>query len=242
MPTPVKIPAIIETIVQHTNSVKSFIMKPLKPCPNFRPGQFLHFAIDEYDPSFNWPESRVFSIANSPTRKDYLKITFSTKGVFTRRMFNEVQIGNRVWLKLPYGSFTFPEDNTEFIFIAGGTGVTPFISFLEYAIDKQLANNITLYYGVRTPAHIIFTKLLSECQKRLNQFQLQLFIEEGSAKESFDNTGKGKLPINQILNNAEITKDSLFYLSGPLQMIHIFKLAMMQRGITDERIKIDEWE
>ena len=69
MSTPVKLPAEVENIIHHTDGVKSFIMKPLKPCPNFKPGQFLHLAIDEYDPSFHWPESRVFSIANSPLVK-----------------------------------------------------------------------------------------------------------------------------------------------------------------------------
>ena len=139
MPTPIKLPAEVENIFHHADGVKSFIMKTSKPCPSFKPGQFLHLAIDEYDPSFHWPESRVFSIANSPTRRDKLRITFSVKGDFTERMYSEVKKGDVLWLKLPYGSFSFPEKSgTEIILIAGGTGITPFISFLEYAIDEKI--------------------------------------------------------------------------------------------------------
>ena len=82
MPTPIKLPAEVETIIQHTEDVKSFLMLPLKRCPNFKPGQFLHLAIDQYDPSFHWPESRVFSIANSPTRRDKIILWCSVSGVF----------------------------------------------------------------------------------------------------------------------------------------------------------------
>jgi len=94
MPTPIKLPAEIENIIYHAVGVKSFIIEPLRPCPNFRPGQFLHLAIDEYDPSFHWPESRVFSIASAPTRRDKLRITFSVKGKFTQRMYEDVKIGD----------------------------------------------------------------------------------------------------------------------------------------------------
>lgn len=242
MPTPVKIPAIVETTMQHTNSVKSFIMKPLKPCPNFRPGQFLHLAIDEYDPSFHWPESRVFSIANSPTRSNNIKVTFSVKGTFTNKMFNKVKSGDRVWLKLPYGSFTFPEDNRELVFIAGGTGITPFISFLEYTIDKKLTNKIMLYYGVRSPEYVIFNNLLHECQRQLDQFKLQLFVEDGSKIKDFDKVRKGMLSVNQILEYTEVKENTLFYLSGPPKMIQIFKKMMMEKDISEEKIRVDEWE
>jgi NAD(P)H-flavin reductase len=240
--TPVKIPAIIKEIIQHTSDVKTFIIKPVKPCPNFKPGQFLHLALDEYDPSFNWPESRVFSIANSPTRRFNLKITFSVKGKFTSRMFNEVNIGDKVWIKLPYGSFSFPEDQKKLVLIAGGTGMTPFISFLEYAIDKEMDNQIFLYYGVRTPNHVIFSHLLKECQRKLTHFKLYLFIEEGPDFNEFERVSKGILPIQYILDNTRASDNILFYLSGPPQMNHSFKQSMIQRGIATEKIKVDEWQ
>lgn len=107
MSIPVKIPAKVIFVTKHTSDVCSYVLKPEKICPKFRPGQFLHLAIDTYDPSYPWPESRVFSIANSPTRKETIKITFAVKGRFTKRMYNELKEGDIIWLKLPYGDFTF---------------------------------------------------------------------------------------------------------------------------------------
>jgi len=242
MATPRKIPAIIETIIQHTENVKSFIMTPKKPIPRFKPGQFLHLALDPYDPSFNWPESRVFSIANSPTRNREIRITFAIKGNFTKRMFDEVKESDNVWLKLPFGSFTLPDKDNPVILIAGGTGITPFVSFLEYALDKQLNNTIDLWYGVRSSKHIIFDTLLTECQKKLPNFHLHLSLEDFIKLDHFRDIKEGMLSIESIYEQIEAEKGPVFYLSGPPQMIQIFQKALYQKGIKEGNIKVDAWE
>ena len=124
------------------------MLQPQKRCPRFNPGQFLHLALDPYDPSCQWPESRVFSIANSPTRRDKIKITYAVKGKYTSRKYNEIKKYDLVWIKLHYGTFTFDYTAENIVLIAGGTGITPFVSFLEYAIDKNIQLNNWLYYGI----------------------------------------------------------------------------------------------
>jgi len=90
VPTPIKLAAVVEIITHHATDVKSLTLRPLKRCPRFKAGQFLHLALEEYEPGFHWPESRVFSIANAPTRSETLKLAFAVKGKFTRRMFDEL--------------------------------------------------------------------------------------------------------------------------------------------------------
>jgi ferredoxin-NADP reductase len=96
VPTPLEILATVDMILQYTEMVRSFIVTPKKPVPRFKPGQFFHYALDSYDPRSNWPEPRVSSIANSPTRCRTLEITFAVKGEFTRRMFGEVKEWDQV--------------------------------------------------------------------------------------------------------------------------------------------------
>ena len=76
--------------------------RPLEKKIKFKPGQFLHLALDEYDPSFPWPESRCFSMQSSP-EDEVIRITFSVKGRYTARMVEELHLGKIVSLKLPYG-------------------------------------------------------------------------------------------------------------------------------------------
>jgi len=242
MPTPVKLPAKVDTIIPHAEGVKSFIMRPMRKCPNFKPGQFLHLAMDEYDPSFHWPESRVFTIANSPTRRDKMRVTFSVKGKFTQRMYDEIETGDVLWIKLPYGSFSFPDDDTDVFLIAGGTGITPFVSFLEYAIDNQINTKIKLYYGVRSPEYLIFESLLHTCERKLKYFKCRIFIEKNSGITTFYSINKGMLSIQTIL--ADITKNlnAIYYLSGPQQMIIDFRKELVGNGILENKVMIDEWE
>ena len=242
MPTPVKLPAEVKNLIHHADGVKSFIVKPLKPCPNFKPGQFLHLAMDEYEPSFHWPESRVFSIANSPTRRDKLRITFSVKGKFTERMYSDVKTGDVLWLKLPYGSFSFPDIESEIVLIAGGTGITPFVSFLEYAIDKKTNTKISLYYGVKSPEYLIFDSLLNECKSALKYFKCHIFFETNVNRNTFDIISKGMLSIQTILYDTNVDGNAIYYISGPQQMILSFMKKLMKAGILENKIIIDAWE
>ena len=242
MPTPIKVPAKVASIIQHTEDVKSFVMLPLSRCPTFKPGQFLHLAIDQYDPSFQWPESRVFSIASSPGQFTEITITFSVKGKFTRRMFDEVKNGDLVWLKFPYGSFLFIDDKADIILIAGGTGITPFVSFLKHSIKNKLDTNISLYYGVRSPEYLIFDSLLQECQKKLKNYKHHIFFEADSEKNEFDVVSNGRLSIETILIDTVGNDNAIYYLSGPQKMILNFKKQLLKSGLSENKIIIDEWE
>ncbi|MGB9599006.1 MAG: hypothetical protein ACPL7I_00520, partial [Myxococcota bacterium] len=87
MPNPVKIRCRVDEVIYHSDSVSSVFLVPDKKIPKFLPGQFLHFTLDEYDPSTGfWPESRVFSIASAPV-ENRIRITYSVKGRFTKRMY-----------------------------------------------------------------------------------------------------------------------------------------------------------
>jgi len=242
MPTPRKIPAVIETIHQHADNVKSFIMRPEKAVPKFKPGQFLHLALETYDPSSHWPESRVFSIANSPTRCQTLRITFAVKGKFTSQMFYDVKEQDQVSLKLPYGNFTFLGENEPYVFVAGGTGITPFASYLEYAIDQKLPKAIDLWYGVRSVDHVIFGELLSECQAKLSRFHLHLFLENPAPHLPFPDVKTGILPIKIILEQSQKKGNPIYYISGPPLMIKDVRGLLMDSGLKDDRIRVDAWE
>ena len=97
-------------VTDHGERVYTVELEPRLPVPQFKPGQFLHLAIDPYDGAGFWPESRVFSIASSPRERDRLTITYAVKGAFTTRMERELVPGASVWVKLPYGEFVIDPD------------------------------------------------------------------------------------------------------------------------------------
>lgn len=242
MATPIKVPAIVQRVVRHTDSVSTLFLRPLKACPRFRPGQFLHLAIDPYDPSFQWPESRVFSIATSPTRRESIRITFAVKGAFTARMFDQLCEGREVWLKLPYGSFTLPEDETPVVLVAGGTGITPFLSYLEYAVDHRLTNKIELHYGVRAPEFFLGIETLREAAEALSAFTAYYYTEDGRSPDTVTVAGAGLIPIRDVVRAAQPGTKPLYYLAGPPEMISSFRQFLRDEGVVEKHIMVDDWQ
>ncbi|MGC8728545.1 MAG: hypothetical protein ACP5SD_04675, partial [Elusimicrobiales bacterium] len=104
MLNPKKYQSIVEKIKNYGEGVYSVLFK--MPCKvKFKPGQFLHLALDEYDQTTGyWPESRVFSISSAPNT-DMVEIVYSVKGFYTKRMSDELSEGKKVWIKMPYGDF-----------------------------------------------------------------------------------------------------------------------------------------
>jgi NAD(P)H-flavin reductase len=242
MAAPRKIKAIISEIRYFKYGITFFRLKTEIGC-KFKPGQFLHLAIDPYDPSFNWPESRVFSIANSPARNDQIEILVSPKGRFTQRMIKELKVGSEVWIKLPFGIFDFRDSiNSSVILIAGGTGVSPFISFLESLADTPVPyKNLRLVYGVRDPELIVFDGFLSECSTSLPRFKLDIFCEKEEVHTPFKIT-KGIIPVDQIVGESIQLPDPVFYLSGPPAMILQFETSLKNAGIPENKVLFDKWE
>ncbi len=239
-----KIPVTVIEIIPYSENVKLFRLEPQKKGIQFKAGQFLHLAIEPYDPSYNWPESRVFSIANSPTRVSTVDILVSRIGSFTKALFENVRLGDELWIKLPYGIFNFDESiDHDTVLIAGGTGISPYISFLQYAIDKNLNPAIHLNYGVRNTELVIIDNLIREAKSKLINFNYRLYIEEnnGNSLEGLE-FGKGQLPVKNIVEESLKLNSPIFYLSGPPKMITAFELELKKQGANAHQIKYDKWE
>jgi ferredoxin-NADP reductase len=154
-------------------------------------------------------------------------------------MLHEAVPGANVWLKLPYGSFTLEDNGRPKVLIAGGTGITPFVSFLEYIVDTKAVSPISLFYGVRSPELIIYGELIEECRERVEDFFSTVFVEQDREPGSLFRIGR--LDIKQILAELTHVESADFYLSGPLEMVRSFKSALQTQNIEASRILIDDW-
>jgi ferredoxin-NADP reductase len=249
MANPIKIRAKVSNIKTHDTGIFTLTLSPEKKIPRFKPGQFLHLTVDEYDPAGGfWPESRVFSIASSP-KSDTVEIIYSVKGSYTKRMCREISEGKIVWLKLPYGDFSIEamvKPHQDIILVAGGTGISPYISYLQYAHESNevLSKKIRLIYGVRKPEHILYPTLLASCCSTLHDFGLDLFIETGEYPGVLPGakTFSSMITLSHLQELQKTFCDPVYFLSGPPAMIQTFKAGLLSVSINPYNIKIDEWE
>jgi len=235
MALPVHFNAEVARIVKHSPDVVTYELRYCDKRPRFKPGQFVHLALEEYDPSSHWPESRVFSIASGPSRRDAMTITVSRQGRFTSRMIDEIAEGRVLSLKGPYGEFMIrPRDAADrIVLVAGGTGITPFCSFMEEISQNIPANGIWLFYGARSAGLLIYRKLADGCMSATAMFKARYYAEDVD----------GRLSIASIIKDLGGTAGCTFYLSGPRAMIDSFKSGLEQgHGVAPERVVIDAWE
>jgi len=224
-----KYPAKVLKIQDPVDGIHSVEFESLDKRFKYESGQFLHLALDDCDPSENWPESRCFSIQSSPEEEN-IRITYSVKGLFTNRMQEELKSGMQVVLKLPYGDL-FSQDHNKIntVFIAGGTGITPYLSLFTNASFNFYLKPV-LYAGFRNENYNLY----------LNELELAKKINKGLEVQFVYENKDGLLDIEKIYLKSY--KDSTFFISGPLEMIRLFKSYLLNQGISSVQIKTDDWE
>lgn len=239
MAAPRKLCTTVSAIHSYGPGVYEVVLTSQKAIPRFRSGQFLHLALDPYDPTDHWPDSRVFSIASTPASRTELRILYSVKGSFTQRMQTELEPGKEVWVKLPYGEFRFESNpDTRIVLIAGGTGLSPFLSYLQE--NDFTENKVHLFYGVASPKYLVAKDTLDNIARQHKNFRIDVFIEHDGAEES--GAHLGQLSLDTISTCLEDDTPSLYYLSGPPAMIRTFREGLISRGIASETIRVDDWD
>lgn len=219
----------IVSITNLVNGVYTIEMEPINGKFRYAPGQFLHIALDEYDPSMAWPESRCFSMQSSPKEKT-LKITYAVKGEFTREMADKFKVGTEVWIKLAYGDlFTQNHNKKKTVFISGGTGITPFLSLFTDSSFSEYENP-KVYMGFRDQSLQVYNKEIELTQKNNPSAYLKCIYQDTD----------GIIDIAQILSDNDVS--SSFFISGPPAMIKDFKNYLLTNGVKEENINTDDWE
>jgi ferredoxin-NADP reductase len=234
-----KLDCVVERVVAHGERVYTLSLRPERRVPRFRAGQFLHLALDPYDPSGFWPESRVFSIASPPAERDRVRITYAVHGRFTERMENDLVEGRQVWIKMPYGDFVI-DGRSDVMLFGGGTGITAFTAFLA-DLPGAAQQTVTLAYGARTKPLLIYRDLVERCARRLPSFQVAYFVEQTGEGEPAA-VVTGRISVDAVWPRLSKPFDTSYYISGPPPMLKAIGDDLRARNIAAEAIHIDAWE
>jgi ferredoxin-NADP reductase len=248
MSMPRKIRCTVENLINHGGRVYTVDLVPAASVPPFRPGQFLHLTVDDYDPAGFWPESRVFSIASPPSDPKRIRICYSVKARYTTRMEQTLRTGADVWVKMPYGDFVINPAN-DAVLLAGGTGISAFTAFIE-ALQPGNPRNVCLVYGAREPALLLFRDMLLEQLRKVPSFHLLFFTETGNGEFTGEKAVLpkppqcliGRIDLEQVWSRADQPASSVFYLSGPPVMLATLSEQLLTRGVPADRIRTDAWE
>jgi ferredoxin-NADP reductase len=235
---PQKVPCKVAEIIPHGERVYTVLLRPQARLPRVAAGQFLHLALDAYRPGDFWPESRVFSIASSPSQTDLLRITYAVKAAFTTRMETELAVGGEVWVKLPYGEFIVARDR-DVCLLAGGTGITAFTAFLD-DLPADHPHEVHVFYGARTPDLLIYRSLVERFAQRCRKARLYLYAEQIDGAD--DAVHCGRLDVVKITCHLVHADRLTYYVAGPPAMIRAATAQLPSLDVPSSHIMVDAWE
>jgi ferredoxin-NADP reductase len=224
----------VTDIIQETPTTKTFRFERTDgPLPPFRPGQYVNLFVD-VDGVLT---SRPYSIS-SPPGAGFLELTVRDKqgGFVAPYLLNEVQVGDELETTGPAGSFYHEPliDGEDLVFLAGGSGITPFMSIIRDAVQHQRSLNVHLLYGSRVPEDVIFRDELAELAAEHTNLHYSLVISEPPP----DYEGlSGFLSTDLIHERVGDPSGKTFYVCGPNLMYGFCLAALTEIGVPQHKIK-----
>lgn len=201
------------------------------PIFNFTPGQYATLAFrDAHGRLFL---DHPFSIASAPTNTKEIQFGIKIFGNFTQNL-SALEPGSPVTVNGPFGTFVFNEHKHQnLVLIAGGIGITPFISAVRYATDRKLSNKITLFYSVRTIADATFYNELVALAKENPNFT---FVPTVTKEEPPHDVEKGFITPEMISRYVTAPQSATFMLCGPPKFMEAMQKGLRSLGVAQKRI------
>ena len=159
--------------------------------------------------------SRPYSIASSPREALANKLVLGVEdaGFFSGYLCREAKPGDRFVMSEPSGEFHYEtlRDKKHIVCIAGGSGITPFVSMAKSMAEGDEAYEMTLFYGARTEQQLAFRDELDALtEKGLNV----VYVLSDEVRDGFEH---GFVSAALIEKYADI-RESTFFLCGPQAM------------------------
>lgn len=204
----------------------------------FKPGQYIFVNL----PKLNYPDERglkrQFSINNDPSLKNQIIITTRLSDSGFKKTLNELPAGADVELGPIAGAFVLPEDTSRpLVFIAGGIGITPFMSMLSHILKEKLPYKITLIYSNRNQASAAFLDELQQLSTQLSGFKLVLSMTDDPSWSGEKRKVDAEF-IKEYFPNAD---KSLYFVVGPPAMVDAVQRSLLEAGIDISNIKIENF-
>ena len=232
---PPKLGLRVSTILEETSSTKTFrLVSQNNYLPPFQAGQYIALFLEVS----GIRTSRPFSISSPPNQTGYYDITVRRveNGLVSNHLLDNVKKGDTFESSGPSGTFVYNpivHDST-MVCIAGGSGITPFMSMIREITDRGLDRTVYLFYGNKDLNDIIFHGELTRMSNNFSNFFYIPVIENASE----DYTGVCGLISSQILKKTlKDLSNKSFFLCGPKGLYDFCLPALDSLDVPNRKIR-----
>jgi glycine betaine catabolism B len=226
---PGKLPVRCVQVIDETHDVKTFrfVADPPKLF-RYYPGQFVTFEI----PIDGNIVRRSYTISATPSRPHAVSVTVKRveNGQISNWLHDNLRPGSTLFLNGPNGTFTcIPDDAGPFLFLSGGSGITPVMSMSRWLSDTTPDADILFLHFARSPDDLIFAHELQLMERNLPGFRCQFVCSQ--AGEGSGWTGPtGRISPESLTQLVPDLKSRSVYLCGPVPFMDAARGMLEQLG------------
>ncbi|GLU31453.1 FAD-dependent oxidoreductase [Trinickia caryophylli] len=205
---------------------------------DFKAGQ----AIDLILPESGQPDARhTFSIVSAPF-EDKVAIATRMRDTPFKRALRMLMAGSPARIEGPFGSLTLHKETRHAaVLIAGGIGITPFLSMIRQAAHDQSPQYLLLVYSNRRPEDAPFLSELTQLERVNSNFRLVATMTQPGKSHIHWNGANGPIDEALLRQVAGNLADPVYYLAGPPKMVEAIRETLTDIGVADAAIRSEEF-
>ena len=201
---------------------------------DYQPGQY--FWVELLDPPYDDEKGprRHITVVTSPTERGVLGLCTRLRDSAFKRSLAELEVGAEVEVEQPKGDFVLPEDTQqEYVFIAGGIGITVFRCMLRYIADTGKPYKVTLVYSNRDRESTAFLDELQEIEQTVSDCRLIVTMTDDPEWEGETRRIDAEM-LRDHLGELEPVTDLV---AGPPAMVEAVAEQLSQAGVPEEQVR-----
>ena len=217
----------VKNITAHQDKIWEIEFLPKNREIKFIPGQFAFVKLINKDLT---EEVHPFSLSSATGNP--LRIAIKELGDYTNKIGN-IKAGDSAIFDGPFGSFNFKNyANKKQVWIAGGIGVTPFLSMMRSLTAEDYNYKIDVYYSVKDENCVAFKEEMEQIAAVNKNLNVKIWV---SKKDGFI-TAKSIKNLTPDLGERDIL------ICGPNMMMMALKNQLLEQGINKNKIHTEEFQ
>jgi predicted ferric reductase len=208
------------------DSMLEVSLDPVRAPIEFVPGQFVFLAFGGPD---GW-QRHPFSVASASGERR-LEVAIKAAGDYTRRLRDEIRSGDAARVAGPFGGFDYKRGGKEQIWIAGGIGITPFLSWIR-ALDGSFNHNVDFVYSVAHEADALYREEIDAVGGEHPTLHARIVDTQRDGFLTAEKTMAGRAP----------GADVWVYMCGPPPMMRALADGFRRLGVPASRVRWEQFD
>jgi ferredoxin-NADP reductase len=207
----------------------------------FRAGQNLAMSLISPPETDGEGDTRTFTIASAPHEPELMIATRMRDTAF-KRALKAAPAGTALRIDGPNGEMVLHDDASRpAVFLAGGIGITPFLSMARHAAHERLPHPVHLFYSNRRPEDAAFLAELQDLERRNSGYRLIATMAEAEKSARSWRGETGFIRREMLERHLPDAASPVYYFAGPPAMTMAMQQMLAGMGIGEDAMRYEEF-